>query len=198
MNKFLLSLLLVFPAAAAFKSPTKVVPLQFGQQSATVVFETSGEQIEEAEPHCDCTKVKVSGSRLTAVVDTRTFDRDVEKTITAETADGNEVTLRMQFRVPQAMQLSARSLVWKRNAAPAPQVLRITLPKGSPITHITNASLSGDAFDYSPKVVKRGSEYTVTITPRSTAKAALNRLLLTTDSPDPRYQRHIIYLQVKK
>ena len=198
MNKFLLSLLLVFPAAAAFKSSTKVVPLQFGQQSATVVFETSGEQIEEAEPHCACTKVKVSGSRLTAVVDTRTFDRDVEKTIAAETADGNEVTLRMQFRVPQAMQLSARSLVWKRGAAPAPQVLRITLPKGSPITHITNASLSGDAFDYSPKVVKRGSEYTVTLTPRSTAKPALNRLVLTTDSPDPRYHRQIIYLQVKK
>ena len=198
MNKFLLSLLLVFPAAAAFKSPTKVVPLQFGQQSATVVFETSGEQIEEAEPHCDCTKVKVSGSRLTAVVDTRTFDRDVEKTITAETADGNEVTLRMQFRVPQAMQLSARSLVWKRGAPPTPQVLRSTLPKGSPITHIADAALSGDAFDYSPKVVKRGSEYTVTITPRSTAKPALNRLVLTTESTDPRYHRQIIYLQVKK
>ena len=77
-------------------------------------------------------------------------------------------------------------------------MLRITLPKGSPITHISNAALSGDAFDYTPAIVKRGSEYTVTITPRSTAKAALNRLLLTTDSPDPRYQRHIIYLQVKK
>ena len=198
MNKFLLSLLLVFPAAAAFKSHTKVVPLQFGQESATVVFETSGEQIEEAEPHCDCTKVKVSGSRLTAVVDTRTFDRDVEKTISAETSDGNEVTLRMQFRVPQAMQLSARSLVWKRGAAPTPQVLRITLPKGSPITHIADAALSGEDFDYTPKVVKRGKEYSVTITPRSTAKAALNRLLLTTDSPDPRYHRQIIYLQVKK
>ena len=198
MNKFLLSLLLVFPAAAAFKSPTKVVPLQFGQQTATVIFETTEEQIEDAEPHCDCTKVQVKGSKLTAVVDTRTFDRDVEKTITAETEDGEEVTLRMQFRVPQAMQLSARSLVWKRGAAPAPQVLRITLPKGSPITHITNASLSGDAFDYSPKVVKRGSEYTVTLTPRSTAKPTLNRLVLTTDSPDPRYHRQIIYLQVKK
>ena len=198
MNKFLLSLLLVFPAAAAFKSPTKVVPLQFGQQSATVVFETSGEQIEEAEPHCDCTKVKVSGSRLTAVVDTRTFDRDVEKTIAAETADGTEATLRMQFRVPQAILLSARSLTWKRNAAPTPQVLRITLPKGSPITHITNAALSGKAFDYTPRVVRKGSEYTVSITPHSTAKAVLNRLVLTTDSTDPRYRQHIIYLQVRK
>ena len=47
-----------------------------------------------------------------------------------ETADG------MRWMLLQAMQLSARSLVWKRGAAPAPQVLRITLPKGSPITHI--------------------------------------------------------------
>ena len=104
----------------------------------------------------------------------------------------------IKFRVPQAIQLSTRSLVWKRGAAPTPQVLRITLPKEGPITHITDAALSGDAFDYTPKVVKRGREYTVTITPRSTAKAALNRLVLTTDSTDPRYHRQIIYLQVKK
>ncbi len=198
MRTCLLTLLLVLPAAAAFKSPTQVVPLQFGQQQATVIFETTGETIEDAEPHCDCTRIKLSGNKLTATVDTRTFDRDVEKTITAETENGEEVTLRMQFRVPQAIRLSARSLVWKRGAAPTPQVLRVTLPKGSPITHISNAALSGDAFDYTPAIVKRGSEYTVTITPRSTAKAALNRLLLTTDSPDPRYPRHIIYLQVKK
>ena len=198
MKKILLPLLCTLPAMAAFKSTTQVVPLKFGQESATIVFETTGEEIEEAEPHCDCTKVQVKGTRLTAVVDTRTFDRDVEKTISAETENGEEVTLRMQFRVPQAMQLSARSLVWKRGAAPTPQVLRITLPKGSPITHIADAALSGDDFDYSPKVVKRGKEYSVTITPRSTAKAALNRLVLTTDSPDPRYHRQIIYLQVKK
>ena len=198
MKKILLPLLCTLPAMAAFKSTTQVVPLKFGQESATIVFETTGEEIDDAEPHCDCTKVSIKGHRLTAVVDTHTFDRDVEKTISAETDDGEEVTLRMQFRVPQAMQLSARSLVWKRGAAPAPQVLRITLPKGSPITHIADAALSGDAFDYSPKVVKRGKEYSVTITPRSTAKAALNRLVLTTDSPDPRYHRQIIYLQVKK
>ena len=198
MNKILLSLILTLPAMAGFKNTTQVVPLKFGQQSATVVFETTGEKIAEAEPHCDCTKVQVKGTRLTAVVDTRTFDRDVEKTIAAETEDGEEVTLRMQFRVPQAMQLSARSLMWKRGAAPAPQVLRITLPKGSPITHIADAALSGEDFDYSPKVVKRGKEYSVTITPRSTARASLNRLVLTTDSPDPRYHRQIIYLQVKK
>ena len=53
-------------------------------------------------------------------------------------------------------------------------------------------------FCTAPKAVKRGQEYSVTITPRSTAKAALNRLVLTTDAPDPRYHRPIIYLQVQK
>ncbi len=197
MFKYLL-LLLPLPAAAAFKSTTQVVPVKFGQTQATVVFETTGEKIEDAKPHCDCTKVSVSGSKLTATVDTHTFDRNVEKTISAETGKGEEVTLRMQFKVPQALQLSARSLVWKRGTAATPQVLRITLPQGSPITHIADAALSGNAFDYAPKVVRRGREYTVTITPRSTDKATLNRLVLTTDSPDPRYHRQIIYLQVKK
>ena len=198
MKKILLPLLCALPAMAAFKNTTQVVPLKFGQKQATVVFETTGESIDSAKPHCDCTQVQIKDGKLTAVVDTHTFDRDVEKTIAAETSEGKEVTLRMQFRVPQAMQLSARSLLWQRGAAPTPQILRITLPKGSPITHITDAALSGDAFDYTPKVVKRGQEYTVTITPRSTAKATLNRLVLTTDSSDPRYHRRIIYLQVKK
>ena len=198
MRQLLLALLLILPAFAAFKSTTQVVPLKFGQKQATVVFETTGESIDSAKPHCDCTQVQIKASKLIAEVDTHTFDRDVEKTIAAETSDGKEMTLRMQFRVPQAMQLSARSLVWKRGEAPTPQVLRITLPKGSPITHIADAALSGEAFDYAPKVVKRGQEYSVTITPRSTAKAALNRLVLTTDSTDPRYHRQIIYLQVKK
>lgn len=198
MKKIVFTLILALPALAGFKSTTQVVPLKFGQTQSTVIFQTTGEAIEEAEPHCDCTKLQISGSKLTATVDTRTFDRDVEKTIAAETEDGKEVTLRMQFRVPQAIQLSARSLVWKRGSAPAPQVLRITLPLGGPITHITDAALSGEAFDYTPKIVKRGREYTVTVIPRSTTKAALNRLMLTTDSDDPRYHRQIIYLQVKK
>ena len=198
MKKHLLPLLLALPAAAAFKSTTQVVPLQFGQQQVTVIFETTGETIEDAEPHCDCTKVRLSGNKLTATVDTRTVDRDVEKTIAAETADEKKVTLRMRFRVPQAILFSARSLIWQRNAAPTPQELRITLPKGSPVTHITQAALSGKGFEYTPRVVKKGSEYAVTIIPHSTSTPQLNRLVLTTDSPDPRYRQHIIYLQVKK
>ncbi len=198
MKKIIFTAILTLPALAGFKSTTQEERIYFGQTQATVVFETTGEKIENAKPHCDCTKVYISGSKLTATVDTSTFDRDVEKTISAETEGGEKVTLRMQFKVPKAMHISARSLVWKGGGIPTPKVLRIFLPRGGPITHITDAALSGDDFDYTPKVVKRGRAYTVTIIPRSTAKAVLNRLVIITDSADPRYRRQIIYLQVKK
>ena len=142
MMRFLLPLLCTLPAMATFKDTTQVVPLKYGQKEATVVFETTGEDIDSAKPHCDCTRVQIKGSRLTAVVDTHTFDQDVEKTISAETADGKEVTLRMQFRVPQAMQLSARSLVWKHGSAPTPQALRITLPQGRMLLPGMNATIT--------------------------------------------------------
>lgn len=198
MKKIIFTAILTLPALAGFKSTTQEERIYFGQTQATVVFETTGEKIENAKPHCDCTKVHISGCKLTATVDTSTFDRDVEKTITAETEEGEKVTLRIRFKVPKAMLISARSLVWKSGGTPTPRVLRILLPSGGPITHITDAALSGDDFDYTPKVVKRGREYTVTIIPRSTAKAVLNRLVIITDSADPRYRRQIIYLQVKE
>ena len=44
----------------------------------------------------------------------------------------------------------------------------------------------------------RPGEFTVTVTPKSTAKRTLNRLMIDTDSTDPRFARCIIYLQVKK
>ena len=48
MKKILLPLLCTLPAMAAFKSTTQVVPLKFGQESVTVVFETTGEEIDDA------------------------------------------------------------------------------------------------------------------------------------------------------
>ena len=58
--------------------------------------------------------------------------------------------------------------------------------------------LSGEHFDYMPKIVKKGQQYTITVTPRSTEKPVLNRLVIKTDSSDLRFASQIIYLQVRK
>ena len=186
------------PALAAFPQPQQSVKLAYSQQTAVVEFTTDGPAVTKAKPLCDCTTVTIQGNKLIATVDTSKFDQSVAKQIDATTADGKTTRLTMNFEVPAAIILSARSLVWQRGSTPAPQVLTITLPKGSPVTDIQEAGLSGDAFDYVPHKVKDGREYTVTITPRSTDKPVLNRLVLTMVSTDPRFARQIIYLQVKK
>lgn len=198
LRAIILTAACALPALAAFPQPQQSVKLAYSQQSAVVEFTTDGPAVTKAKPLCDCTTVSIQGNKLIATVDTSKFDQSVAKQIDATTADGKTTRLTMNFEVPPAIILSARSLVWQRGSKPAPQVLAITLPKGSPVTDIKEAGLSGDAFDYVPHKVKDGREYTVTVTPRGTDKPVLNRLVLTMASTDPRFARQIIYLQVKK
>ncbi|MDO4953583.1 MAG: hypothetical protein Q4E43_00415 [Akkermansia sp.] len=198
LQAIILTAACALPALAAFPQPQQSVKLAYSQQTAVVEFTTDGPAVTKAKPLCDCTTVTIQGNKLIATVDTSKFDQSVAKQIDATTADGKTTRLTMNFEVPPAIILSARSLVWQHGSTPAPQVLTITLPKGSPVTDIKEAGLSGDAFDYVPHKVKDGREYTVTVTPRSTDKPALNRLVLTMVSKDPRFAKQIVYLQVKK
>lgn len=197
MWRTLLYLSVALPALAGFSKSEHSVLLKCGQKSTEVVFRADM-AIRRAKPHCDCTKTYIQGNQLIAKVDTSTFEGKVEKTIDATTADGKTTRLTMRFDMPPAVQLSARSLLWKIGGPTTPQTLKISLPSGSPVHSVTQASLSGEDFNYDPRKGKRPGEFTVTITPKSTAKRTLNRLIIETDSPDPRFARYVVYLQVKK
>lgn len=198
MRLLLASLLATLPALAGFQSTLQPVKLQYGQKSATVIFRTDGVAIKRAKAHCDCTEVTLRGNELHAEVDTSLFDAPTDKTIDATTADGKTTRLTMRFDVPRAINFSARSLIWKRGSACSPQEIRISIPNGSPVTDIIDAGLNGKAFDYRPRTIKKGSTYAITVTPLSTQKALLNRLVIKTQSSDPRFSQFILYLQIKK
>lgn len=193
----LLVLVAALPTFAGFRQPMQTVKLTCGQTRATVVFETDGTGIRKTKPLCDCTKLQSAGTKLIAEVDTSTFDADTDKQIDVTTTDGLTTRLTMHFVVPPAIVLSARSLIWKKGTAPAPQVLTITLPEGSPIRAIKDAGLSGNNYDFEPETVSKGREYRLTVTPKDTAKGNLERLIIKTDCADKRYAQRIIYLQVK-
>lgn len=198
MRHLILPLFLTAPVLAGFPKPTQQIKLTYGQQEATVIFATDGSTVTKAKAHCDCTELENAGSRLIATVDTSKFEGKVSKTIDATTSDGKTTRLTMQFDVPPAIVLSARSLQWKVGSKPTPKVLKITLPSGSSVKGIKDAGLSGEAFDYCPQTITKGQEYSITVTPLSTEKPVLNRLVIKTDSADPRYAQQIIYLQVRK
>ncbi len=196
-----LSLLLPpLPALAGFTAAQaqQSITLAYGQKSTTLSFRTTdGSHITKARPLCDCTTLRLEGSRLVAMVDTSTFDASVEKQIEVTTSDGQATTLTMRFEVPQAVIISTPSLVWERGATPRPQEFRIQLPKGSPIRALLSADLSGDDFDYRARTLRPGREYAITVTPKSTARRALNRLVIKMDGDDPRYTQRILYLRVR-
>lgn len=197
MWRVILYLLAALPALAGFSKTEQTAHLKCGQKSVELTF-VADSTIRRAKPHCDCTTTRIQGNRLIAHVDTSTFEGKVQKTIDATTADGKTTRLTMCFDMPPALLLSTRSMQWKVGAPATPQTLRITLPQGSPVRNVTRASLSGDDFDYDPRKGKHPGEFTVTVIPHSTAARALNRLIIETDSPDPRFARYIIYLQVKR
>lgn len=185
------------PAWANFANHLQQISLNYGQNNATVMFESQGVDISKVKSLCDCTTTAISGNTLTVHVDTSQFDQSVDKQIDVTTADGKKTRLTMRFIVPQAIILSARSLVWKRGDAPTPQVLRITIPKGSPVQDVTEAALSGEDFAFTPSKGKNKREFLVTVAPLNTSKKAFNRLIIKTSSQDPRYAGLIVYLQVR-
>lgn len=185
------------PAAADFKTDTRTVKLDYLQNEVTVIFETDGIGIEKVTPLCDCITAHIDGSRLIARVDSSKFSRDIDKQIDARTADGKTTRLTIRFSVPALYTVSSPSLVWQKGSERTPQVLRITIPKGSPVHNIERAELVGKGFDYEPRIIRRGREYTITVTPQTTDKPVLARLRLVTDCSDYR-ARCTIYLQVKR
>ena len=199
MRALLLALLLLAPAARAqFAEPHLGDKLAFGQKSTQLIF-VADAPIKRAKPNCDCTTVHLAGDnkqQLVANVDVTSFDKDTSRHIDVWMEDGRKTRVHMSFVVPQAVILSAKSLKWARNSTPTPQTLTLQLPQGSPVTALKDASLVGEDFSYETKAVKAGSQYRLTITPRNTAKKALNRLYINTVSRDPQHARLIIYLKV--
>ena len=198
MRAILLTLALsATPLMAAFPQPVLTENLAYGQKEASLTFQADC-AIRKAKPLCKCTSLSIQGTTLKAKVDVSDFANPiVEKELEATTADGATTRLTMRFIVPQAVQLSARSLIWKQGSPARPKEVHLRIPHGSPVHAMAEAAISGDAFDYAPRIVKRGAEYAVSVTPRSTEHTALNRLIIKTDSADPRYAQYIIYLSIQ-
>lgn len=192
----LLSIVFAMPVQAGFLQPVQVVQLAYGQKQARVIFEADS-SIIRSRSLCDCTKVSHSGTTLIAVVDVSGFALSTQKQLEATTADGKVTRLTMDIRVPQAVEFSARSLIWKVGGPTESKTLRVRIPKGSPVRTLTKADISGDAFTYTTDTVTSGEEYSVSIIPRSTQKPVLNRLIIRTDSSDVRYAGYIIYLSIQ-
>ena len=112
-------------------------------------------------------------------------------------ANGSAYKLVIRAQIPDIIRMEPRKLEWARGEAAAPKTIKITISKELPV-NLTTVDLTGDAFDYEPVTVKKGREYKIIVTPKSTAKPAFSTNRLRTDSAVPRYKRQMGFLAIKE
>lgn len=191
-----LCLLVSSPLQAQFAAPHQEIHLDYGHRKAQFIFEGDS-SVKSAEPNCDCASLVIEGNRIIVDVDTRDFDENLNRHIKVRMKDGRKIKLYMIFVVPQPLVISKKSLIWERNSPLKSQRISLRIPKGSPISKLIEAGLNGDDFEFDTKTIKKGEQYQIDIRPLSTARKALNRLVLKTDSSDKRSAQYIIYLRIR-
>lgn len=186
--------------------PVKVAP---GNDSITASFSftnTSATTVKISKIHvsCDCTSAGTekqtyapgeTGS-INAVMKTGNFSGTVDKDITIH-ANGSVYKLIIRAQIPDIIRMNPRKLEWDKEAPASPKTIYITISQELPV-NLTAVDLTGDAFDYEPVTIKKGREYKIIITPKSTAKPAFNTIWVRTDSTIPRYKRQMAFLSIKE
>ncbi len=165
-----------------------------------LLVENFTKPVKRVKSNCDCFTARITGDQRMQVqltVDSRVFGEDSTRELHVYFTDGTRATLPYHFRVPVALQLSSKALIWQRGAAPSPQTLTLRIPQGSPISKLVDAGLDKESFTIATQTVRAGREYRITATPKQTRSKQLVRLIITTDSPHAHERRHLVYLRVK-
>lgn len=185
----------------------QISPQQQTLQTAFTFKNTGSEPvtITRIKPHCECTKAAVEGGRDTVApgasgrlllnIDTKTFTGTVMKDVSVTTSDGKTRRLTVAVSVPESITVTPKGLSWKQGGAATPKTVTITLAPNCPF-HLKQASLVGDAFHYDTHALVPNKRFSVTVTPKSTQNKIINRLLIVTDSSDPRYARIPVFLSI--
>ncbi len=210
----LLSLSALFacvPARAGLEFESRMVRREIEPRQSVLpvafTFTNTGEKtvsIERVKPHCPCTEARVEGGsavapgrsgRILLVVDTRTFTGTVSKDVSVYTSDGVEHRLVIRVMVKELLAVRPKGLAWKQGGPAETKTVTIVLTPDCPF-RLKRVSLVGDAFDYEPSTVTPGVRYAVAVIPKDTGRRIVNRLLIETDSGDPRYARIPVFLSI--
>ena len=119
-----------------------------------------------------------------------------EKVITVTTDDPQQEEWIIPFLVdiPEVVSIEPKNVQWWLNeeAAPKPITVKMT---GEPMK-ITQITSTRESVDFTWKEVTPGKEYTITVTPKSTAEVVIGALKIETDSKIPKYARQLAFFSI--
>ena len=172
---------------------------------------TGGKPIKilDIQTYCSCLKAKTKDGRMEfkdgeeGIIETAfllgTFDGEVAKQVVVTTDDPaqREITLTAKVTIPPIFKVEPESLVWTMGDDPKSKTMKFTVLGDKEIA-VTGLVSSRDSMVAEVKEIKKGREYEITLTPKTTAEAMLGVLRVETDAPYARYQKRLLFFNVSR
>ncbi len=210
-----LTLLTLLPSALAFgelklnvervevkpKPEDEVVNVEFGFKN----LGTKPVTIQSLESGCHClsssldkrTYAAGEAGKGKAEFKIGSFTGQHEKIITVTTDDPAQPEWIIPFLVdiPEVVSIEPKNVQWWLNEDPSPKPITVKMTGTDPMK-ITNITSTREAVGFTWKEITPGREYTVTVTPKSTAEVIIGALKLETDSKIPKYARQLAFFSI--
>lgn len=207
----------IFAGALTFTETSKEIQAAADAKTVTADFEFTNNTdknvvITKSDGGCSCVSVQISGGKLSyapgesgvvrANFSVGNFSGQVDKHVQLWT-DGDpsgkpSETLAIKINIPVLISIEPKTLKWAAGAEAKPQKIKILMQDTTPI-HISNVSLSTEAFSYDLETIKDGEEYELTVTPAETEKVGtLGIIRIQTDSTQDRYRLQQAFAVIQK
>ena len=209
-------LLSSLPARAGLEFEKTVISESAGrdetQTKASFKFKVTGGKavkIMEIETYCSCLKAETKDGRMEfkdgeeGIIETAfllgTFEGEAAKQVVVTTDDPAqpEITLTVKVTIPAVYKVEPESVAWDVGEEAKAKKIKFTILDEKPIA-VTGLVSSRENMNAEVKEVKKGREYEITLTPKTTAEPMLGVLRVETDAPYARYQKKLLFFNVKR
>jgi hypothetical protein len=182
------------------------------QVSADFKFKVTGGKtikISDVATYCSCLKAKTKDGKTEykdgeeGVIETAfqlgTFDGEVTKqvVVVSDDAEQKEITLAVKVTIPPLYKIEPEHLIWTVGDEAKGKTMKFTI-LGDKDIEVTGLVSSRESMVGELKEIKKGREYLITLTPKSTAEPMLGVLRVETNAPFPRYQKRLLFFSITK
>jgi len=180
--------------------------------SANFKFKVTGGKtikIADVATYCSCLKAKTKDGKTEfkdgeeGVIETAfqlgTFDGEVTKqvVVVSDDPDQKEITLALKVTIPPLYKVEPEHVIWTVGDEAKGKTMKFTILGDKEVT-VTGLASSRDSVTAELKEIKKGREYQITLTPKTTEDAMLGVLRVETNAPFPRYQKRLLFFSITK
>jgi hypothetical protein len=199
----------------SFESKSVEVTLEVGKQTADITFQFRNAsqatvEIASLQAACSCIEAKLKDGlkiykpgekgEITAQFSVGNLIGTIEKQVLVKLAGASKDTLpiilKTNITIPELIEITPRTLIWKAGAAPTRQIQRIRVMGKEPI-HITSVVTTDKQFVSELKTIREGWEYEIAVTPQETSEASFAIIKISSDSKISRYRSVNAFAMIK-